>query len=441
MRRFVATTAASAATATRALIPLCQRCQCSALKSRARRLTLLTFAVLASLYVGDGSSHSVYSGSLPSRSLQLDPICTAPAYTLQCGVGGAATRGDSVSAAAAPSASPLPAPFLLVSVTWAETDERFFSLWCNATAGALAALPYAIYVSVLTPAAAAALGAAAASSAAAGRVHFSRPFLRLPYSSGLLGAHVANLRAALAAGVPFSHATLTASNALFFRHMTAQSFPVYINQVAPASAFYSVGTSSSVGWFFHGVIVRDATVWAWRARLSAAVHESCTDYNGTCAPGPSCAPEACSLSRVSTYEGGFEGFTATHRAWVNVLLPAVEDFLHGCGAARDDYGGVAPADPPRHFWPVEEVVLATAAAVGRAACGGDFVTKNAGFIAWDGDEVAQTIKQKSLDYLLARGEGRPLIAKRFKRDADDPIVNFIADISRTPASELGGGGG
>lgn len=394
---------------------------------RATRLVLLAAGYLSNVWLSasvapSGASASlgaVYqSRSLSTRYSMCDSRVNANgAYDDDDSAFDDANAAASFTEAAAfvrrnTSAPPLPPPFLLVSVTWAETDVRFFQFWCNATADALQ-LPFAVFVSTQSASNASALALAAAGSSAAGRIHFSPPFPRpvvgLAKRPDLVGAHAANVRAALAARVPWTHGVVAASNNLWLRRVNASAFATYVRSVAPQPSLVAY---DAWGWFWAGAVTRDTGVWQWRERLGAAAREECASYRGACAPGAAhCAVDACSLIRLDE----FEGFTATRAAWARVLLPAVDDYR---------------AHPHALTYPAEEIVVATAAAVARGLACAKYASSFAavGYIAWS-QGAANVVPFATVAELRALGAAAPLLVKRVPRDADHPLTRFVANHS------------
>lgn len=448
---------------------LCSRARCPQ-SHRGARVALLAVSLLC-IWATPGGNPPLPTASaaravrVPSAmpGLRLCAGTGAPASSEPSGAGDALVADapqDAVTTSAAAvldSDVDVASVLLLVSVTWGENNPDFFVYWLRTTARALQ-LPYVVVVSTGTAELAATLSAAATSAGVAGaRLLFSPPSPRDPLrrklapliGPSLLRAHVANVRAAGTAGVAFSHAIAVASNCLWLRTIDARSFLAFARRIAaPLVVEPALGIN---GWYYNAMLMRDNATLAWRARLAAAAGEECITFYGACVTDAArCAPDACTVSKLRTWDG----LLAPAHAWLDVLLPAAEDFLATRAAALSAAGVItgvgsgngtfaSPAEEEavarelHSAYPMEEVIFATAAIVARSACPSlqfDFVV--AGFTEWAGGAIheggaddlrAMQVRPHSVLALRALGAHAPLLVKRVPRDSSDPLTQLVAD--------------
>lgn len=222
-------------------------------------------------------------------------------------------------------------PALLVSITFNE-DDTWFLLWLNNACRALSRVTFFVAVSTSTTSRVEELRALAGSAGCSAQVVFSEPFVKCEGTSSidrcgpdLLQAHSRNVHAALDAALPFTHATLLASNCLFSRATTPVQLLRYLRDPAHLPR---MSWALDPYWYYLPRVRDDPGLHAWRQRVSDDAGEQCDHGSGsrigTCLDTAKCSVTACVLSRFLT----FEGFTATRLGW-SILLPVIDDYLSG----------------------------------------------------------------------------------------------------------------
>ena len=279
------------------------------------------------------------------------------------------------------SSSPLPsAPYhLLLSIPTRE-DAAWLTFYLNVTTAALSGVAFTVVLST-TPALAAVHAAAAAQSLACGRVIFSDPFDKFAIGGDLTRAHARNLRAASA--IPYTHAVLLASNALWVRAVD----PLALAQLEGRARFDSLGRgrwwSSALWaprWVWAGAAQNDACVSAWLDRHRLEAH-------------------------IAQIEGLMVG-----RRVLDSVLPLIEDVAAACHGAS---------------FPHEELVFASVCA--RAQSEGLGSSSFLASVAWRSPSVVFPPGEVRS---MQRDPYGPLLVKRVPRDANDEYTKGVVEWRR-----------
>jgi hypothetical protein len=263
---------------------------------------------------------------------------------------------------------------LLLSIPIRE-DAAWLTFLLNVTTAALSDVAFTVVLST-TPALAAAHAAAAAQSLARGRVIFSAPFEKYAIGGDLTRAHARNLRAA--SSIPYTHAVLLASNALWVRAVD----PLALAQLEGRARFDSLGR----GRWWSSALWAPRWVWADAAQSDACVGAWLDRHN------------------LEAHIAQIEGLMLTRRV-LDSVLPVIEDVAAACRGAS---------------FPHEELVFASVCArvqsdgLGRSSFLASVAWRSPGVMFPPGEVRA-----------MQRDPYGPLLVKRVPRDANDEYTKGV----------------